>query len=480
MLVMGIDLGTSGTRVMVVDPNGQVIAWARTNLKAGPALPAGWREQDPLDWWRALRLACRRALTDLRSRGRQVEEIRAVSVTSTSGTVVLLDGSGSPLRPALMYNDSRAGAEAREVDETGRALWSRLGYRMNASFALPKLLWLKRHEPENWERARYVVHAADYLAGRMTGQPGVSDFSNCLKAGYDLVGLRWPTDVLQRLDLDLRLFPAVVAPGESMGSVCAQASAQLGLPQRIPVVAGMTDGCASQIAAGAVQVGAWSTTIGSTLVVKGVSRSLICDPTGAVYCHRHPEGYWMPGGAGNTGGAVLVERFGRRRLSTLSNRSHFPTSLLCYPLVGKGERFPFLNPQAEGFVFGEPTSEVELFAAHLEGIACVERLAYDRLKALGAEVSGPVASSGGGGSSPVWLQVRADVLGRTLALPQTPEASFGAAVIAVAHVTGATVSEAAATMVRTVATYEPRSAMVRLYDDRYARFVEALRERQYI
>lgn len=480
MLVMGIDLGTSGTRVMVVDGSGHVIAGARADLNAGPALQPGWREQDPLEWWRSLRRACRRALTDLRSCGRQVNEIQAVSVTSTSGTVVLLDAFGVPLRPALMYNDARSGAEGREVDEAGRALWTRLGYRMNASFALPKLLWLKRHEPREFERAHFFVHAADYLAGRITGQPGVSDFSNSLKAGYDLVGLRWPTDVLARLDLDPRLFPEVVAPGEAMGSVSAEASTQLGLPKGIPVVAGMTDGCTSQIAAGAVRVGAWSTTIGTTLVVKGVSRSLICDPTGAVYCHRHPQGYWMPGGAGNTGGAILMERFGRQRLVSLSKRAHFPTGVLCYPLPGKGERFPFMCADAEGFTLGESGSEAELFAAHLEGIAYVERLAYDRLAALGAEVSGPVASSGGGGASPVLLQVRADVLGRLLTLPETPEAGFGAAVIAAAHVTGTTLSDAAATMVRTVATYEPRSALAGSYDDRYGRFIEALRERQYI
>lgn len=480
LLVMGIDLGTSGARVMVVDPTGLVVAKARTALPAGPELPPGQREQDPLDWWRTVRLSVRRALAELRGRGQQADRIRAVCVTSTSGTIVLLDQDGVPLRPALLYNDSRSGVEAAEIDRVGRETWARLGYRMNASFALPKLLWLKRYEPALWERTRRFVHAADYVAGRITGEPGVTDFSNALKAGYDPTGLRWPTAVLERLDLDVDRFPTVLAPGEPMGAVSAEAAALLGLPRGIPVVAGMTDGCTSQIAAGAVAVGSWSTTIGSTLVVKGVTRSLICDPAGAVYCHRHPQGYWMPGGAGNTGGQILAERFGRTRLAALSRRAQFPTSLLLYPLAGRGERFPFLNPQAEGFRIGTPGSEVEHFAAHLEGIAYIERLAYDRLELLGAEVSGPVASAGGGGASRVWLQVRANVLGRPITLPETPEASFGAAVIAAAHATGRPLTAAAAAMVRNVATYEPQASMREAYADRYGRFLTALRAKHYI
>lgn len=480
MLVMGVDLGTSGARALITDGSGVVVAAGRGKLPPTPVHPLGWREQVAQDWWRAVRGAIRRAVAGLEQSGHRAGQIRAVGVTSTSGTVLLVDRMGRPLTAALLYNDPRSAQEAAEVDQAGLALWTELGYRMNASFALPKALWLKRHRRSQWEAARHLVHAADFLAGRLTDQWGMTDFSTALKTGYDLIRLRWPAEILRTLDLDEELLPRVLSPGEPLGHVTLGASLQTGLPEGIPVVGAMTDGCASQLAAGAVAPGQWSTTIGSTLVVKGVTRELLQDPLGVVYCHRHPQGWWMPGGAGNTGGAVLADRFGRSRLAGLARRASFPSNLLCYPLPGKGERFPFASREAEGFLLGRPQSPSEEYAACLEGIGYVERYAYEVLQRMGAEIEGPVSSAGGGAGSEVWLQVRADILGRPVIVPAVPEAAFGAAMLAAMHGSGLSLVETARAMVSIAAEYEPRPAMSARYAEQYAAFCRELKARGYV
>jgi D-ribulokinase len=393
-----------------------------------------------------------------------------------------VDAAGEPLGPAIMYNDGRAQAEADDVQTVGAALADKLGYRFVASFALPRLLWLRRHRPGLWAAARYFLSPTDFILGRLTGDYMVTDYSNALKTGYDLVDGCWPDFVAELLGLRPTRFPRVVAPGSPAGQVIPSAAGQTGLVAGTPVLAGMTDGCASQVSTRAVTPGQWCSTLGTTLVLKGVTRDLVRDPQGRVYCHRHPDGFWLPGGASNTGGEAITRRFPAERLPQLNAAALgcAPTDLLVYPLARTGERFPFNRPRAEAFVIGETDDEATLYTAYLEGEAYVERLAYDVLEELGAEVGPTIYVAGGATASSAWLQLRADILGRSLIVPEDGGAAKGAAVVAAGGVHYGGLVPAAEAMVRLAGEVRPRPEFRAAYEGRYARFCEACRQRDYI
>lgn len=476
-LFAGIDVGTQGVRVVVTDAHGNVCARATAPLYTRNS-PDGRAEQNPEDWWAAASACLRSVVAHL---GNAAQAIAALAVTATSGTICLLDSIGRPLEPAIMYCDRRARAEATELNLAAADLCARLGYRFDASFGLPKLLWLRRNAPASLATASHVAHAADMIVGRLTDDYATTDWSHALKSGYDLIGLRWPEELLLSLDLPLQKLPRVVAPTTPIASISRTAAEATGMPPTACVVAGMSDGCAAQIAGGATAPGQWLSVLGTTLVFKGVSATLPHDPQGRVYAHRHPEGHWLPGAASNIGGAALAARFPTADLIALDRQAAAitPSPAICYPLEGRGERFPFGSTIAEGFLLGRDISREAEYTAILEGVAYVERLAFSELTALGYLVEGPIRAAGGGARSSIWLQIRADVLGRPLLVPNEIEAAFGAAVIAAAAVAHPGLNAATSAMSHTRIEVQPRPDATR-YDAPYACFLAELRHRGYL
>ena len=261
------------------------------------------------------------------------------------------------------------------------------------------------------------------------------------------------------------LLPRVVCAGTALGEVCTAAARASSIPAGTPVIAGMTDSCAAQIAAGALGEGDWNSVLGTTLVLKGASAREIRDPSGVLYCHRSPDGGWLPGGGSSTGAGVLTAHFPGRDLDELGGRAraHEDTEVLAYPLVSRGERFPFAAPRAEAFMLGSPAGEAEHFAALLLGVALVERLCFDAVDLLGAPTGGELTLTGGATRSRAWCQLRADVLGRPVRLVEQPEAAVGMAILAAAAASGRGVgvarrrpARAAASRPRTQAVSPPR------------------------
>jgi D-ribulokinase len=407
-----------------------------------------------------------------------------LAVDGTSGTILLVDRSGKALTSGLMYDDSRAANEARFVNETGASTWASLGYRMQPSWALPKLLWLLRENRDSIPSGR-LAHQADFINLRLSGREVPSDSSNSLKTGFDLIRETWPREVLHALGVPDHIMPSVVRSGTQIGTVCQEAGAMTGVPAGTPIIAGMTDGCAAQIAAGALEVGSWNSVLGTTLVLKGVTAELIRDPAGVVYSHRSPDGNWLPGGASSTGAGILTQRFPRRDLDALSAQAadREPATVIAYPLVSHGERFPFTAPDAEGFVLGAPTGEIDLYAALLQGVAFVERLCFDFLDMLGAPVGGDLIFTGGATRSRYWCQLRADILGRPVRLPENPDPALGMAVLAASkgrNVSERRVSEVAREMVRIREVVTPRPDRVARFHEPYLRLVEELARRGWI
>jgi sugar (pentulose or hexulose) kinase len=336
-LVVGIDIATAAVRAEACDATGTVYAEGTSKLPEPVSPQPGWSEQDASSWWPAVAGTLRQLTGRL---GKDSRSIVALSVSSTSGTVAALDVEGEPVAPALTYADQRAGHEAEIAQEAGEPRWRALGLTIQPSFGLPKMAWLAARTP-----ARRFASPADLVVEKLIDGVTPTDWSHALKSGYDPLRGEWATEAMAPLGVEPSLLPEVRRPTELAGTVGAGAAQSTGLPSGCEVRLGMTDSCASQLAAGAGSPGKFVSVLGSTLVLKGVSRELLADPTGAVYSHRHPDGWWLPGGASSTGGRCLGQLFAGRDLRHLDDQAaaHGPARILLYPLPVRGERFPFVE-----------------------------------------------------------------------------------------------------------------------------------------
>lgn len=473
---IGIDVGTQGERAVLLDALGNLLGSAEETF---PLSGQSREEQSPTDWWDA----CLRSLQQLlaqASRETDLRHIRAISVTSTSGTIIPIDHHYQPLHNAIMYSDARQEQEGRICREAAQA-YNPDGYTaFNTSSGLPKMLWFIDRYPEKLDQLYKFIHAADFITGRLSGRYDITDLTNVLKSGYDVQQNRWPEYICQQLPLQQQWLQQVAPSGTPVGSIDPALAAQLGLPEDVLIVAGMTDGCASQIASGAVNPGDWNTTIGTTLVVKGVTAAAIRDPAGRLYNHRHPEGYWMPGGASNTG-ADWVTRDFKEQLSALDAQvaAMIPTGHLSWPLMQQGERFPFIAPQARGFE-APGLAPAERFAAGMEGVAYIERYAYTMIAQLSGEAVKAVYTAGGGSNSANWLNIRSNVLNLPLYKMKHVTGAVGAAILAASKTCFSNIMEAAAAMTQVEKEVHPDPALAAAYNAHYSRFIQTLKQKGYI
>lgn len=470
MLFLGIDAGTQGVRAAVVTSRGETLAEAAYSYPVLnlARLPDRY-EQSPRDWWQAL---CRVVRDCVRKLPRP-EEIAAVSLCGTSGTILPLDEAGEPLGNAILYNDLRSAAKAAGLRERAPGLEPRLGYRIGASFSLPRMVWYREEEPKIYGKCRLFVHQADYLLGRLSGE-FVTDSTNALKSGYNILAGEWPRELEEDLGLDREKLPRVLAPGETISRLCPAAAEELGLSPKTRVAAGATDAYAAVLAAGAVGPGDCVSVLGTTLVCKAVANRRILDPAGVGYPYPMPEGRWLIGGATNLGGRCVGELAGGdyRRLDAEAEKL-IPTGVRCYPLYGRGERFPFSDPDAEPFFRGSIFGG-RLYPALMEGEAYGERLCYERLEEQGCTLGPVVRATGGASRSPVWLKIRASILQKPMVVPEALTSAVGCAMMAAAEELGG-LGAAARAMSRVKREVEPDPALTGPYEQLYRKFREECR-----
>jgi sugar (pentulose or hexulose) kinase len=450
-LYLGIDLGTQSVKVGVFSRSGSVEAAASRRLTSRRDGPL--HEQDPHEWISATADAVAESIGSMPA-GRRAS-VAGIALCGTSGTLALVDARGRPVSTGIMYDDVRGGAFVDEITAADPDRWERLGYRIQPSWAITEMVHLARDGTADGAR---FAHQPDVVAADIVGGPVATDWSSALKSGYDLIDLEWPTAAFTTLGVDERMLPDVVAPGSVLGRTSPEWEAATGLPAGVPVIAGMTDGCASQLGAGALHEGDWHSVVGTTLVLKGVSGAPVRGGDGAVYSHRSPEaGRWLPGGASSVGADAISVLLPGRDLPDLAERAwaawhagELPVPSV-YPLVRTGERFPFVRPDATGFavIDGVETDldglgdDVSTYVGLLAGVACVEKLCLDSMAALGASVDGRLSSSGGGTRSPIWTQLRADLLARPVVIPRSAEPSLGMALLAAAATEGRSLPDVA-------------------------------------
>ncbi|WP_167132993.1 FGGY-family carbohydrate kinase [Paramicrobacterium chengjingii] len=493
-LWVGIDLGTQSVKAIVATESGEISASGQHSLTSTRNTETGRHEQSPREWTDAAASAIAQAMAQLTDADRS--RIAGLSYCSTSGTVVVLDDNGDPATTGLMYDDSRGAAFADALRDAGADRWMKLGVVVQPGWALCRIAWFA-HEGQLPPGHR-IAHQGDVLAEAMTGTCMPTDWSSALKSGYDVIAHEWPPDVFATASVDLSQLPEVVAPGTHVGETSAAWEQASGLPSGTPVFAGTTDGCAAQLGAGALAPGDWHTVVGTTLVLKGVTPHPISDGSGAVYSHRAPHGdYWFPGGASNVGAGALTAIFPDADLAALDASVGERTAAITpsYPLTRRGERFPFLSADAAGFALMPDSRRLDdLRTLTLEagvesvwaGVACVERLCFDMLTKHGAPLTGRFSSSGGGTRGATWNRMRASLLDRPIALPETAEGSLGMAILArwgagqAAFAEPLELERVASSMSRIRTIVDPDAALATRLSDTYNAFRSALTSKGWI
>jgi len=439
-LFIGIDLGTSGCRAIAIDDDGNIQGNAVVDLPLPTRVTCDNQngvEQNANLWWDAT-CTC---LTELTKKINS-NEVTAIAVDGTSATLLLTDETGTPLGPALMYNDARATRQAKKIAQVAPTNTAAQG----ASCALAKLLWVYEEGPcknDTENNVRYAMHQADWITGKLCGQFGASDYNNSLKLGFDAQQKSWPdwlNTLLNEAHIPLDILPKVVAPGSQISYLTPKLVKQFNFPKETQIVAGTTDSTASFMATGASKKGEAVTSLGSTLVIKIISDKPVFAPEYGIYSqplYNAGDEKWLIGGASNSGGAVLGQFFSTEQLQTMTPqlKPETPTGLDYYPLPATGERFPVNNAQLKPQLEPRPESDIVFFQGILEGIAKTEAKGYQLLSELGAPYPVSVRTTGGGAKNTAWTTIRSSLLNtdklntKMISANQT-EAAYGAALLA--------------------------------------------------
>ncbi len=483
---LGIDVGTTGTRALLVDAEGKVSAARTVEHQPIRIEHPQWADQDPNDWWAAAQQAIRAVLRDVTDGA----AVRGVGLTGQMHGLVLLDGGGRVLGPALIWCDQRS---QEQVDWINARLGADrvLRYTCNPAltgFTAPKLLWIRQHRPQLFAKLRRILLPKDYIRFCLTDEYAteVSDASGT--ALFDVAQRRWSPEMINGLELDSSLLPEVFESTAVTGAISSDAAAATGLKAGTPVVAGGGDQAAGGVGAGIVKAGLVSSTIGSSGVVFAAADRPAYDPRGRIhtFCHAVP-GKWHVMGV--TQGAGLSLRWFRDQFAAAfataggdsyeaitSAAAQAPpgcAGLLFLPYL-MGERTPHLDAQARGGWVG-------LTAAHgrdhlarsiLEGVAFSLKDTLEIFRELGIPAR-QVRLAGGGARSALWRRIQADVFGVPCALLKNTEgAAYGAALLAMTG-TGrfASVEEACRQCVAVAEDIALDATASALYTELYHRFV---------
>lgn len=485
MKLLGIDVGTSGTRAVAVDEKGNVVASATAEHAAFASLRTGWAEQDPRDWWRATIEAVRRVLAQP---GTSAEEIAGVGFSGQMHGATLLDDAGEVLRPALIWCDQRTAEQCRAITERVGAdrLIELTSNPALTGFTLPKLLWVRDEEPDVWARVRSVLLPKDYVRLRLTGERAtdVADASGTLM--FDVVNRRWSEAILEIFEIAGAYLPAVFESPEITGQVSVAGAAVTGLRAGTPVVAGAGDQAAGAVGMGIVRAGTVSATIGTSGVVFAVTDRPSLDPHGRVhtFCHAIP-GRWHVMGVTQAAGLSLRwfrDQFGAGAGDSRDSYERLTEEAASAPAGAEGalwapylmgERTPHLDPTARGALVGLTASHTRahIVRAILEGVAFSLRDTFEIFKEMNVPVE-TIRLGGGGARSSLWRQIQADVYGHEVEIVEAEEgAAYGAALLAgVGGGIWSSVDVACSAVIRVADRVTPEPASRTLLDKQYEAF----------
>jgi len=480
-VLLGIDIGTSGSRALLLDEAGRTQS-ASADHKAFRSPQSGWAEQDPDDWWRACQLAVRRVCE---ASGTQASAIQAIGLSGQMHGAVLVDAAGTVLRPAIIWCDQRTDAECRWLERTvsESLLLELTSNPALTNFTLTKLLWIRAHEPEIWSRVRHVLLPKDYIRWRLSGEHAIdaADASGTLM--LDVAWRRWSTDLLDRVGIEVDVLPQVFESPEICARVSPDGAAAIGVPAGTPIVAGAGDQAAGAVGMGITRPGAVSATIGTSGVVFAATDRPITDPKGRLhtFCHAVP-GRWHVMGVTQAAGLSLrwlrdlVGASGGVTYDDLTAEAALvppgAEGVLWAPYL-MGERTPHCDPAIRAALVGLAAnhSRGHVVRAVLEGVAFSLRDTFTIFSELGVPVD-RIVVGGGGARSALWRAIQASVYGRAVETIAADEgAALGAALLAgVGAGVWKTVDEAVDATVRRGTTTSPDAESVAVMNERYAHY----------
>lgn len=438
---LGIDIGTGGSRALLVDSDGKVAAGFTAPHEDIRMEKPLWAEQDPDNWWDAAQTAIRGVLAQAGASG---GDVAGVGFSGQMHGLVLLDAAGKVIRPALIWCDQRCQEQVDWMNARAGAdfVLEQTANPVLTGFTAPKLLWVRDYDPQSYEQVAQVLLPKDYVRFRLTGEyvGDVSDASGT--ALFDVVNRRWAAPLAEKIGVDASWLPEVVESSANAGAISAAAAKATGLNVGTPVVAGAGDQAASAVGNGIVSPGLVSCTIGTSGVVFAHMDEVGYDPAGRVhtFCHAVP-GKWHVMGV--TQGAGLSLQWFRNQLAAGADYDALTAEAAEAPAGSEGlywlpylmgERTPHLDPHARGGWVGLTAkhTRAHLVRAIIEGVSYSLKDCLEIVESLGAKVDA-VRASGGGAKSAFWRQVLADIFDRPIATLETQEGSaYGAALLAMA------------------------------------------------
>ncbi len=496
--LIGVDLGTSGTKTVLFNTEGNPVA-SRTVEYPLYQEHNGWAEQNPADWWNAV---CEGIRYVTSVSGIQLSCIKGIGISGQMHGLVMLDKSGNVLRRSIIWCDQRTGAECQEIT---RRIGAQRLIEISANpaltgFTASKILWVRNHEPQIYEKCAHILLPKDYVRYMLTGEfaTEVSDASGMQL--LDVPGRKWSDELLSSLEIDKSLLAKVYESPEVTGTVNARAAELCGIPQGIPVVGGAGDNAAAAVGTATVKDGVAFTTLGTSGVVFAHTSRLCIDPKGRVhtFCCAVP-GAWHVMGVTQAAGLSLKwfrDNFCSQEIDCARGLEKDPYFLmdkeaetiplgsdrLLYMPYLMGERTPHLDPDCRGVFFGLSARHTKqhLLRAVMEGVVFSQRDSLEVLREMGVEIKDMLAC-GGGGTSPLWRQMLADVFGcpvKTVVSKEGP--ALGVAILAAVG-TGiySSVQEACSQIVLTNPAQNPveeNSQQYEKYYKLYRKLYPALRE----
>ena len=479
--LLGVDFGGGASKATLLAETGAVAASASSEYPTIYPHP-GWAEQDPDEWFRAIR---ENIAAVLKKSGVSPADIAAVCLDAPTHTAVLCDKDGKVLRPAIYWTDARSLAEVAELrDKAGDMILEQSLHKIDTIWTLPQLYWVKKNEPEVWANTGMVFFAKDYLRYRLTGRFATDLIEAQGSMLFDCRNNCWSEDLCGLIGLDMDLLPPLLRPSDFAGEVTEEAAALLGLAAGTPVVCGTTDTAMEVLASGAVNEG--------QMTVKLATAGRICVITDKAWPSRHlvnyshvKEGLWYPGTA--TKAAASSYRWYRDTFKTDyrtmdEEAAAVPAGaegLFYHPYIN-GELTPYADPLLKGSFVGIRAGHGSghFSRAVLEGVAYSLLACKKELEGLGIDHDPVARIIGGGGKSPLWRQIVADMLGIPLLEVENSDSSLGAAMLAgVACGVFADFDDAAGKCTRILSRTEPNAETHAFYQEKYevyARIHDAL------
>lgn len=437
--VLGIDASTTATKAVLIDETGAVRGVGASEYGFDIPRPL-WSEQEPRLWWDGAVAAIGSVLASTGVRG---DDVVAVGLTGQMHGAVLLDSSGEVLRPAILWNDQRTGAECDAIRRAvGKERLIRItGNDALTGFTAPKLVWVRDHEPDVWKRLAHILLPKDFVRLQLTGEYAADKADGSGTQLFDLAARNWSREVLDALEIDRAWLPETFEGPQVTGSVTAAAAAATGLRPGTPVVAGGGDQAANAVGVGVVEEGAVALSLGTSGVIFATTTQPLFEAAGRVhaFCHAVPDRWHMMSVMLSAAGSLRWFRDalapGVEFSDLVGAASDVPVGsegLFFLPYL-TGERSPHPDPLARGAFVGLTVSHERrhLTRAVLEGVTFGLRDGLDLMIDAGMPAPAQIRASGGGTASPLWRQILADVLGAEIATVNTSEgAAYGAGLLA--------------------------------------------------